>query len=84
MESIRNVFRACVKKAGILKKVTPHTRRHSGVYPEEFRGDALAGAGDGSAVYPAPVGAPQQQDHRDLNPHHEPRDRENKKSAGQS
>lgn len=29
MESIRNVFRACVKKAGIRKKVTPHTLRHS-------------------------------------------------------
>jgi integrase/recombinase XerD len=29
VESIRNVFKACVKKAGIVKKVTPHTLRHS-------------------------------------------------------
>ncbi|GAB3204055.1 hypothetical protein GCM10027293_36580 [Pontibacter aydingkolensis] len=28
-DSIRNVFRDCVKKAGLQKKVTPHSLRHS-------------------------------------------------------
>ncbi|RIJ43178.1 integrase [Pontibacter oryzae] len=28
-DSIRNVFRACVEKAGLQKKVTPHSLRHS-------------------------------------------------------
>ncbi len=29
MDSTRNVFHACVAKAGIKTKVTPHTLRHS-------------------------------------------------------
>ena len=29
VDSTRNVFRACVERAGIKAKVTPHTLRHS-------------------------------------------------------
>jgi integrase/recombinase XerD len=29
VESIRNVFRAALKKAGITREATPHTLRHS-------------------------------------------------------
>ena len=44
-DSIRNVFRDYVKKAGLKKRVTPHSLRHSAFYPEAFRGHAPVGAG---------------------------------------
>lgn len=43
--SIRHVFNACVKKAGLKVKATPHTLRHCVVYPDVYRGNTFTGTG---------------------------------------
>lgn len=65
VESIRNVFRASKGKGGFK------SARHA-PYAAPFLCHPFIGAGNRLKVYPGAAGAPEQQDHRNLHPHHHP------------